>query len=98
MLECNGSDGPSCLTAPQVDVAGKLYASAANIEAKRATFPGMMPGSELGWDRSMVFSHLRLARVISGIWYSRTPPGISGVSTLIAIVQLRTGEPIDHSD
>ena len=50
VLECNGSDGPSCLTAPQVDAARKLYASAANIEAKRATFPGMMPGSELGWD------------------------------------------------
>ena len=50
VLECNGSDGPSCLTAPQVDAARKLYASAASIEAKRATFPGMMPGSELGWD------------------------------------------------
>ena len=50
VLECNGSDGPSCLTAPQVDAARKLYASAANIEAQQATFPGMMPGSELGWD------------------------------------------------
>lgn len=46
----NGSDGPSCLTAPQVDAARKLYASAASIEAQQATFPGMMPGSELGWD------------------------------------------------
>ncbi len=42
-LACKGADGPSCLTAPQVEVAKKLYAGPAKI------FPGLEAGSELGW-------------------------------------------------
>jgi len=42
VLECKGEDGPSCLTAPQVEVARKIYAGP-------AFFPGLEPGSEMGW-------------------------------------------------
>jgi feruloyl esterase len=42
VIQCKGEDNASCLTAPQVDVARKIYAGPGN-------FPGLEPGSELGW-------------------------------------------------
>jgi len=48
-LLCPGDDGPSCLTAPQVDAAKKIYAGASNPRTAREIFPGLEPGSELGW-------------------------------------------------
>ncbi len=42
VLECKDGDAPSCLTAPQVEVARKIYAGPGN-------FPGLEPGSEMGW-------------------------------------------------
>jgi feruloyl esterase len=42
VLECKGEDGPSCLTAPQVELARKIYAGP-------GFFPGLEPGSEIGW-------------------------------------------------
>jgi feruloyl esterase len=41
-IECKGEDGPSCLTAPQVELARKIYAGP-------GFFPGLEPGSEMGW-------------------------------------------------
>jgi len=41
-LSCKEADMPSCLTAPQVEAARKLYAGP-------GLFPGLEPGSELGW-------------------------------------------------
>jgi feruloyl esterase len=49
VLECKGADSPACLTAPQVASARKLYSSATNPRTKQQIFPGLMPGSELGW-------------------------------------------------
>ncbi len=49
VLECKGSDSPSCLTAPQVEAARKIYAPATNPRTKQVIFPGHEPGSELGW-------------------------------------------------
>ncbi len=46
-IQCAGADGPTCLTAPQVEAARKIYAPATN--AKGVFFPGLEPGSELGW-------------------------------------------------
>jgi len=40
---CKEGDAPSCLTAPQVEAARRLYAGPKNV------FPGLEPGSELGW-------------------------------------------------
>jgi len=42
VLACKGEDGPSCLTAPQVEVARKVYAGP-------GVFPGLEAGSEMGW-------------------------------------------------
>jgi len=42
VLECKGPDEPSCLTAPQVETARAIYAGPGN-------FPGLEPGSEMGW-------------------------------------------------
>jgi len=42
VIECKGEDLPSCLTAPQVELASKIYAGP-------GFFPGLEPGSEMGW-------------------------------------------------
>ena len=42
VLRCAGADSPSCLTAPQVEAARKIY-------TVRDFYPGLAPGSELGW-------------------------------------------------
>jgi len=48
VLECKASDGPSCLTAPQVETARMIYSAAVN-PATRREITGLAPGSELGW-------------------------------------------------
>jgi feruloyl esterase len=49
VLQCSGDDSPACLTAPQVEAARKLYAPVKNSRTGAEIFPGMEPGSELGW-------------------------------------------------
>jgi feruloyl esterase len=49
VLECKGADGPSCLSSAQVEAARKIYAGPANPRTKAEIFPGLEPGSELGW-------------------------------------------------
>jgi feruloyl esterase len=49
VLECKGADGPSCLTAPQVEAVRKIYGPTTNPRTKREIYPGLVPGSELGW-------------------------------------------------
>ena len=49
VLECKGEDGPTCLTAPQVETARKIYSGAANPRTGQNIFPGLEKGSELGW-------------------------------------------------
>ena len=49
VLACEGSDEPSCLTAPQVETARRLYAAAKNPRTGQEIYPGLEPGSELGW-------------------------------------------------
>ena len=48
-LLCADGDGPSCLTAPQVEAAKKIYTGAINPRTAKEIFPGLEPGSELGW-------------------------------------------------
>ena len=43
------TDSPSCLTAGQVETARKIYAPVRNSQTKKEIFPGLEPGSELGW-------------------------------------------------
>ena len=49
VLQCAGSDSPTCLTAAQVDSATKIYAGPRNPRTGEQVFPGLEPGSELGW-------------------------------------------------
>jgi feruloyl esterase len=49
VLACKGNDEPSCLTAPQVETARRLYAAATNPRTGQEIYPGLEPGSELGW-------------------------------------------------
>lgn len=48
-LLCKGQDNASCLTAPQVEAARKIYSPLLNPRTKAEIFPGLLPGSELGW-------------------------------------------------
>jgi len=48
VLLCKDADGPSCLTAPQVEAARQLYAGPVDSHGK-SLFPGLERGSETGW-------------------------------------------------
>jgi feruloyl esterase len=45
----DGGDGADCLTAAQVEAARKIYGPATNPRTGEALYPGLPPGSELGW-------------------------------------------------
>ena len=49
VLLCKNGDGPSCLTAPQVDATRKIYSAATNPRTGQVLFPSLAPGSELNW-------------------------------------------------
>ena len=49
VLLCKNGDGPSCLTAPQVDATKKIYSAATNPRTGQVLFPSLAPGSELNW-------------------------------------------------
>ena len=48
-IQCAGEDSPACLTAPQVEAARKIYTPLKNSRTGEEIFPGLEPGSELGW-------------------------------------------------
>jgi feruloyl esterase len=47
-LLCKNTDAADCLTAPQVETARDMYRGAVSASGEQI-FPGLMPGSELGW-------------------------------------------------
>ena len=49
MLLCKGGDGPSCLTAPQVTAAKKIYSPPLNPRTGKPLSSPLVPGTELGW-------------------------------------------------
>ena len=49
VLVCKGDDAPSCLTAGQVETARKIYSPVNNPRTGQEIYPGLEPGSELGW-------------------------------------------------
>jgi feruloyl esterase len=53
VVQCSGADGPDCLTAPQVEAARKIYAGASHAKTHELLYPGLEPGSELGWNMSV---------------------------------------------
>lgn len=48
-IQCKGADSNDCLTAAQVATARKIYSGVINPRTKQVIFPGLEPGSELGW-------------------------------------------------
>jgi Tannase and feruloyl esterase len=49
-IECQGADGPSCLTAAQVETARALYSPIKHPKTGAAISPALLtPGTELGW-------------------------------------------------
>ena len=48
-LQCRSGDAAHCLTAPQVETARKIYGGAVNPRTGAAIYPGLEPGSEMGW-------------------------------------------------
>lgn len=48
-LECKGADDATCLTTHQVETARTIYTAAIDPRTGREIFPGLDPGSELGW-------------------------------------------------
>ena len=51
ILRCKGSDGPDCLTAPQMEAARVAMSSLKDPKSGSEIFPGYEPGTELGWGR-----------------------------------------------
>ena len=49
VIQCKGADSNSCLTAPQVEAARKLYAGPRNPRTGEQVYSPLYPGSELGW-------------------------------------------------
>jgi len=49
VLLCKGGDEASCLTAPQVEAARKIYTNATNPRTGAPLFPSLPLGTELGW-------------------------------------------------
>ena len=48
-IACKTGENTGCLTAPQVETARKVYSGVIDSATKEVVFPGLMPGSELGW-------------------------------------------------
>jgi feruloyl esterase len=49
VLACKGADAADCLNPPQVEAARQIYAGPRNPRTGQQIFPGLEPGSELGW-------------------------------------------------
>ena len=49
LLACPSGDGPSCLSAAQVEAAQQIYAPALNPRTRKEILPGLERGSELDW-------------------------------------------------
>ncbi len=49
VIQCKGADSNTCLTAPQVEAARKLYAGPRNPRTGVQIYSPLYPGSELGW-------------------------------------------------
>ena len=49
VIACPEGDAPNCLSAPQVQAAQQIYSWSVNPRTGRPLFPGLYPGSEMGW-------------------------------------------------
>ena len=49
VLECKGSDTSNCLTPPQMQTVRSIFSTPVDPHTGKTFFPGLAPGSELGW-------------------------------------------------
>ena len=78
VLLCKGEDNSACLTALQVEAVRKIYSGPSNPRTGQEIFPGLAPGSELGWVLSgEVLSRSAFRWSISSTSYSKIRSGIS---------------------
>ena len=49
VLQCSAGDSANCLTSPQVLSAQTMYKPVVNSKTQKSIFPGLEPGSEMGW-------------------------------------------------
>jgi feruloyl esterase len=49
VVQCEGADGPSCLTKAQVEAVRTVYSASVNPRTKQMLYPGMVPGGEAAW-------------------------------------------------
>ena len=49
VLACRGAGDGNCLTPPQIAALKRIYAPVVNPRTREFIFPGLEPGSELGW-------------------------------------------------
>lgn len=65
VLACKaGQDAATCLTPAQVQAAQRVYAGAQNTRTGRQVYPGLEPGSELGWSATPVGYAVDLFRYV----------------------------------
>jgi len=50
VLQCTAGDAANCLTAAQVETTRIMYQPLVNPRTKKEIFPGLEPGSEMGWN------------------------------------------------
>ena len=80
VLLCKGADGPSCLTAPQVEAARNMYAPGRNPRTGAELFASLVPGTELGWGvlgsgpdpSANIFDHFKYVVYKDPTWDWRT--------------------------
>jgi len=66
VLQCKSDPGADCLTTPEIEAAKKIYAGPKNPRNGEQIFPGLQPGSELGWAYGAAAQRPRI-RPTSGI-------------------------------
>jgi len=81
-IECRSSDGPNCLTTPQVEAVRKIYAGPTNPRTNEKIWSPLFRGSELDWSFfidspspiSIATGTLRDAILKDPAWDYRTTP------------------------
>jgi feruloyl esterase len=76
LLQCKGGDTADCLTAAQVETARAIYAPAKNPRTGQEIYPGLAPGSELGWGVWPDRKCSEFLSTTSSTWSSRIRIGI----------------------
>jgi Tannase and feruloyl esterase len=70
ILKCNGPDGPTCLTAAQVEAVKKIYTGPQNPHTGKAIYAGMYPAGEMGWASGVVINRTTTSGVSSNDFWA----------------------------